>query len=104
MTVAVICNTPNAMRAHVDELYGEACARGTTYEKVVHTLFCKSVQATYGDDEDATDVVAAFTHARDVYGYQNAVELAASQAADKDKGVCSHGLDSMTCPAGCFED
>lgn len=92
--------TASATRQRIDDLYSAACKHGTTYDAVVHSTFCDSMLGEFPDREAAK---AAFAYARETYGYQTQEELRATQAEDWDNGVCSHGLDWMTCPAGCFE-
>lgn len=90
--------------AKLGEIYEDACARGTTYESVVQTLFCEGVRDEYGHDEHLDAVTAAtFKYAREEYGYVSAAEEREADAENWEKGVCSHGLTSQTCPAGCFE-
>jgi hypothetical protein len=91
-------------RQSIDQLYNEACKRGTTYEAVVHSVFCTNMRWTFGDDEQL-DVLtqAAFKYARETYGYQSREELQQSEDDDKEQGICSHGLTWLTCPCGCFE-
>lgn len=93
-------NPSSETKQRVDDLYSAACKHGTTYEAVVHSTFCDSMVDEFSDQESDK---SAFAYARETYGYQTQEELRATQAEDWDNGVCSHGLDSMTCPAGCFE-
>ncbi|MDF9778762.1 hypothetical protein [Pseudomonas baetica] len=90
--------------AKLDEIFGDACARGSTYESVVQTIFCEGVRAEYGEDEhkDAA-TAAAFLYAREEYGYVSAAEEREANAKNWENGICSHGMTSQTCPAGCFE-
>ncbi|WP_439126326.1 MAG: hypothetical protein ACNJA3_28570 (plasmid) [Pseudomonas rhizophila] len=87
-------------KQRIDDLYTAACKHGTTYEAVVHSTFCDLVLDEFSDREADKP---AFAYAREAYGYQTQDELRATQAEDWNNGVCSHGLDWMTCPAGCFE-
>lgn len=92
-------------RQRIDQLYSEACERGTTYEAVVHKGFCSSMRWAFGDDEQLDDrTQAAFKYARETYGYQSREELQQSEAVDREKGICTHGLTWLTCPCGCFEE
>ncbi|MDU8351205.1 hypothetical protein RYA05_04750 [Pseudomonas syringae pv. actinidiae] len=85
-------------------IYNGACRGNSCYEAMVHTAFCNAMRSEFGHDEAAdASTVAAFGYARSVYGYQSLDEQRASQASDWEEGVCSHGLDVMTCPCGCFE-
>lgn len=93
-----------ALEQKIDQFYEDACKRAPTYEAVVHTIFCNSMRAEFGDDEHRDDqAVAAFKYARFAYDYQSLAELEQSQAEDRKDGICSHGLTHMTCPCGCFE-
>lgn len=83
------------------ELYGAACASAPTYEHVVLTNFCKAVREAFGEDEEAENVREVFLFAREEYCYLSAAELDAVNEANKEEGVCSHGLDRDCCPAGC---
>ncbi|RMV79109.1 hypothetical protein ALP05_04386 [Pseudomonas caricapapayae] len=91
------------VRGCVDALFNAACKQGTTYEAVVHSVFCESLRSEFGEDECGT-AASAFTYARETYGYQDEAEQQAQLEADAEQGICCHGLDWMTCPAGCFED
>jgi hypothetical protein len=93
-------DTSAEIKQRVDDLYSAACKHGTTYESVIHSAFCESMLDEFSDREADK---SAFAYARDTYGYQTQEERRATQAEDWDKGICSHGLDWMTCPAGCFE-
>lgn len=93
-----------AMHQKIDQFYSEACERAPTYEAVVHSIFCDSMRAEFGDDEQRDDQTeAAFKYAREAYDYQSLAESQESQAEDRKNGICSHGLTHMTCPCGCFE-
>ncbi|MGF6282172.1 hypothetical protein ABH908_000343 [Pseudomonas frederiksbergensis] len=90
--------------AKLGEIFADACARGSTYESVVQTFFCEGVRAEYGDDEQLDAATAAtFLYAREEYGYVSAEEEREADAENWKKGICSHGMTSQTCPAGCFE-
>ncbi|PMY79862.1 hypothetical protein C1X72_17835 [Pseudomonas sp. FW306-2-2C-D06B] len=93
-----------AMERKVDDLYGAACKRYPTYDTMVHNAFCASMDSAFGTDEQAEGVAEVFAYARDAYGYMSASEREAQRQEDADNGICSHGLDSMTCPCGCFEN
>jgi hypothetical protein len=90
--------------SRVDDLYSAACKQGTTYEAVVHSVFCESMRNAFGEEEHCIAVASAFTYARETYGYEDEAEQEAGLEADREQGICCHGLDWMTCPAGCFED
>ncbi|WP_252090651.1 hypothetical protein [Pseudomonas sp. MWU13-3659] len=88
----------------VGELYGEAVKLYPTYEAAVRSHFCKKMRETYGNDENLnTEVQYAFAFARHAYDYVSEAELLEIEAANRENGICSHGLTSMTCPCGCFE-
>lgn len=92
--------TISDIELRVDDLYSAACKHGTTYEAVIHTTFCESMLEEFSDLEADRH---AFAYARDTYGYRTQEEIRAAQAVDWEDGVCTHGLNWMTCPAGCFE-
>lgn len=88
----------------IDALYREACKGNSCYEALVHTAFCNAMRSEFGHDEAADSATAAaFAYARSALSYQSPQEQQASQEKDWDDGYCSHGLDVMTCPCGCFE-
>lgn len=88
----------------IDGFFGDACKRFATYETVVQTAFCKSMVSEFGVDEAADEATAAaFVYARAMYQYLSPEEIRVAQEADRAQGICSHGLDKMTCPCGCFE-
>lgn len=89
-------------KTKVDDLYSEACERNSCYEAVVHGQFCSAMDGVFGSQTDRQSL-AAFAYAREAYGYMTSDEIKAKQAEDWTQGVCSHGLDVMTCPCGCFE-
>jgi hypothetical protein len=90
--------------AKLGEIFEDACARGSTYESVVQTLFSEGVRAEFGNDEHKDAVTAAtFLYAREVYDYVSAAEEREADAKNWKEGICSHGMTSQTCPAGCFE-
>lgn len=89
------------VKSAIDGLYGEACKRNSTYEAVVHSQFCAAMDALF--DSSKPSDRPAFYYARQAYGYQTSEELRKAQEKDWEEGICSHGLDSMTCPCGCFE-
>jgi len=92
------------MKAKVDAIFSDACKRGSTYETVVHNLFCSGVEGEFGTDETAPEFAEVFKYARQEYDYMNASENAAREQEDAENGYCHHGLDAMTCPCGCFEN
>lgn len=88
----------------IGDIYSEACKGNSCYEALVHSAFCNAMRSEFGDDEAADSATAAaFGYARSSLGYQSPDEQQASQDQDWDNGYCSHGLDIMTCPCGCFE-
>lgn len=91
-------------KASVDDLFTAAAKRFSAYEAVAFSEFCSEMIEHFGDDEQIPGSSEAFAYARSRYGYLSPEELQAVQADDAEKGICSHGLDWMTCPAGCFED
>lgn len=94
-----------ATHQEIDQLFNEACKRGTTYEAVVHSCFCTSMRDVFGDDEQLDNQTqAAFKYARETYGYQSIDESQESEAKDWEDGICNHGLTWLTCPRGCFEE
>jgi hypothetical protein len=93
-----------AIEDTVGELYGEAVQCYPTYEAVVRSHFCKKMRETYGTDENLNaEVQYAFAFARHAYDYISEAELLEIEAANRDNGICSHGLTFRTCPCGCFE-
>ncbi|MDU8351177.1 hypothetical protein RYA05_04610 [Pseudomonas syringae pv. actinidiae] len=88
----------------IGDLYGEACKRYSCYEAVVLSSFCNAMRSEFGHDEAADSATAAaFAFARAAFGYQSPDEQRAAEERDWEEGICSHGLDAMTCPCGCFE-
>jgi hypothetical protein len=95
-------NLTAATKAKIDELYSQACRVGTTYERVVHDHFCEGMVDLFGADEQLNvETQAAFEYARETYGYVTDDDI--DEEDDIWAGLCSHGMDSNTCPAGCFE-
>lgn len=93
-----------AIENTVDELYGAAVKLYPTYEAVVRSHFSNTMRETYGNDENLdAEVQYAFAFARYAYEYVSEAELLAIEAANRESGICSHGLTSLTCPCGCFE-
>lgn len=86
----------------VDALFSAAIAQYPTYETMVHRGFCKAMLGAFSDPE-TEEGKAAYEYARDEYRYLGPEEIAADDASNKEDGICSHGLDWMTCPCGCFE-
>lgn len=87
----------------IDALYGEAVERGRTYERVVHTHFCDGMTSLFGEDENLNaETQAAFSYARQTYGYLSADEDSYEEEG-LWAGLCQHGMDKDTCPGGCFE-
>lgn len=74
------------------------------YEAVALSEFCSEMIEHFGIDEQVPASSEAFIYASAQYGYLSPEELEAVQADDADDGICRHGLNWMTCPAGCFED
>lgn len=91
-------------KTRVDDLFSAAAKRFSSYEAVAFSEFCSQMIEHFGDDEQIPESAEAFAYARSQYGYLSPDELEAVQAADADNDICRHGLDWMTCPAGCFED
>lgn len=86
-------STTNAI---VDRLHNRAVYRLDFYSQMLHT---------FGSDELAPEAIEAFSYARLKYDYLSPSELAElAEALGEDDDVCRHGLDSWTCPAGCFEE
>jgi hypothetical protein len=96
-------NSPGCLLCRVASLYEAACKHGTTYEAVVHSSFCSAMDDAFGSDENDADVANVFTYARQEYGYLSAEENAEIDAERASNGDCHHGLNWLTCPAGCFE-
>ena len=93
-----------AIEDSVGKLYGEAVQRYPTYEAVVRSHFCKRMRETFGNEENLNaEVQYAFAFARHAYDYVSEAELLEIEAADRDNGICAHGLTWLTCPCGCFE-
>ncbi|MCI1037292.1 MULTISPECIES: hypothetical protein [Pseudomonas] len=101
---APVASNSEAMERKVDDLYGAACERFPTYDTMVHNAFCASMDAEFGADDQAEGVAEIFAYAREAYGYMSASENEVQRQEDADNGLCWHGLDSMTCPCGCFEN
>ncbi|HGW5540818.1 TPA: hypothetical protein ACNIM8_005903, partial [Pseudomonas aeruginosa] len=93
-----------AVERKVEDFYGDACKRYPTYETMVLRAFCCAMEAEFGSENKDSKSAAAFAYAREEFGYLNPSEMAAQDQADADDGLCFHGLDSMTCPCGCFEN
>jgi hypothetical protein len=86
----------------VGSLYSSAVTRFPTYETVVHREFCKSMLEAF-PDPDSVEGQLAYEYARDEYDYLTPEQIAEDNEKNKDDGICSHGLDWLTCPCGCFE-
>lgn len=86
----------------VDALHDAAIARYPTYETMIHRGFCEAMKEAFPNPE-TQEGKAAYQYARDEYGYLSPEEIAAEDAINIEEGVCSHGLDWLTCPCGCFE-
>lgn len=102
-TMAQFCNehASKILQAAVDNVYSEACSLGGSYEQAVHDHFCSLLRKYYPNVSDETHEV--FVYASKRYGYQTFEEATTSKADYWDNGICTHGLEFMTCPAGCFE-
>ncbi|AEA65739.1 hypothetical protein KDW40_25385 [Burkholderia cenocepacia] len=73
---------------------------GLVYEVFSRNFSC-AVDNGLGD---IPSELHAFTLERAKYfGYETAEEREATWAEMEADGLCSHGLDAMTCPCGCFE-
>ncbi|NNJ17008.1 hypothetical protein CSV86_018295 [Pseudomonas putida CSV86] len=96
--------SPEAIEITVGKLYSEVVHRYSTYEAVVRSHFCQRMREAYGDDENLDpEVQYAFAFARHTYDYVSEEELLEIEAEDSNNGICSHGLNWLTCPCGCFE-
>lgn len=99
-----MCSPDEKTVARIGELYAAAAKRFPTYEALVQTQFNSAMQSEFGEDEEFDERTrAAFTYARSHLGYMSREEQAKAQDAAWEEGICSHGLDAMTCPCGCFE-
>ena len=49
------------------------------------------------------DNFEAYDYASKQYGYLSPPEIDKINIKNKNNGVCTHGLDVWSCPAGCFE-
>ncbi|KTS74670.1 hypothetical protein NS274_18845 [Pseudomonas oryzihabitans] len=95
---------PDDIEARVDQLFDEACHRYPTYEVMVNKDFAASMRRVFGDDEQGSeDAIKAFAYAREELYYLSPEEERRLDEQNASDGICSHGLDSMTCPCGCFE-
>lgn len=91
----------NQIEQQIDSFYSDAARRHSTYETVVHRDFCQQVLEAYPDPDSAEGEVA-FEYAREKYGYLTPEQIAEEDAESEDEGICSHGMDWLTCPRGCF--
>lgn len=85
----------------IDDLFTQACKQYSTYETMVIKSFSSSVDQNFDSDNKTHD--EAFAYARKEYGYLTSSEIAEMDENNANDGICSHGLDYMTCPCGCFE-
>jgi len=93
-----------SIEAQVDKLFSQACQRYPTYEVMVNKAFAASMRRVFGDDEQGSeDAIKAFAYAREEFDYLSPEEEERADQENAANGICSHGLDSMTCPCGCFE-
>jgi len=88
----------NNFKSLIDDLYRKASEQHTTYETVIFKSFCSSMDKNFNKDN-----VEAYDYARKEYGYLPSSEIEQIDIKNESNGVCSHGLDVWTCPAGCFE-
>ena len=91
-------------KASADDLFSAAAKRFSCSDAVAFSELCSEMIEHFGDDEQIPEWSEAFAYARSKYGYLSPDELEAVQGDDADNDICRHGLDWMTCPAGCFED
>jgi len=99
-----MCLPDEKTLARMGELYGAAAARFPTYEAMVQSQFNAAMRSEFGEDEALNDVSrTAFAYARLHMGYMSREEELKAQDEAWEEGICSHGLDVMTCPCGCFE-
>lgn len=73
---------------------------GLVYE-VFNRNFSSSVDR--GLDDIPSELHALTLTFAKAHGYETVEEREVTWAAMRDDGLCSHGLDEMTCPCGCFE-
>jgi len=88
----------NNYKSFIDNLYRKACEQHTTYESVIFKSFCSSMDKNFNKDN-----FEAYDYASKQYGYLSPPEIDKINIKNKNNGVCTHGLDVWSCPAGCFE-
>lgn len=88
----------NNFKSLIDDLYKKSCEQYSTYETLMFKSFCSSMDENFNKDN-----VEAYDYARKEYGYLPSSEIEQIDIDNESNGVCSHGLDVWTCPAGCFE-
>lgn len=94
----------SSIEAWVDQLFHQACQSYPTYEVMMNKEFAASVRRVFGDDEQGSEgAIKAFAYAREEFYYLSPEEERRLDEENASDGICRHGLDSMTCPCGCFE-
>lgn len=93
-----LCEENNNFKSFIDELYQKSSEQHTTYETVIFKSFCYSMDKHFSKDN-----FEAYDYARKQYGYLSFSEIEQIDINNESNGICSHGLDIWTCPAGCFE-
>lgn len=89
------------IQQQIDSFYSAAVARHPTYETVVHRDFCQQVLEAFPDPYSA-EGSTAHDYACEEYDYLTPEQIAEDDAKNNDEGICSHGMDWLTCPRGCF--
>lgn len=91
------------VRTSLEEISKRAQAGcGLVYELYIK-LFSREVDGRYANTApEVRDF--AYRVAKEEYDYISPAEVEALDKSLMEEGLCSHGLDSNTCPCGCFEN
>ena len=91
----------NSIRRRLEALAAEAHRGCGLSHDVYVQRFSDAVNREYARADSV--VRAAAIEAARSFDYATPAEIEAMHEAQEAGGYCVHGLDSMTCPAGCFE-
>lgn len=91
----------NSIRSRLEVLAAESAQGCGQSHDVYVQRFSAAVDREYLDAAPA--LRSAAIEAARKFDYASPAEIEAMHEEQEAGGYCVHGLDSMTCPAGCFE-